>query len=219
VAAFYTKAMEHPQKSSSQSNNPHPSFRVQSCWSQAGVGTCFVLEQQPKSNKSTITIKKRMRIVLDLGCTPIFNETIRSNIVILTHGHLDHVAGKYYTNNMSCFNLFIIAMLKSKFYRNAICQVYSDMLVLTVSSVEGKNEFYKVIYCFCLSIALRLRSFIIYLCFINTANIFCKQNRNKTEPNKMKRKVNPDVLRAVCFSTNTRKGKRLFFRHGWLMSK
>jgi ribonuclease Z len=57
-----------------------PSFRIQSCWSKAGVGTCIVLDYQ-KTNS----------IVLDLGATPNYGDTLRSGVVLLTHGHLDHV--------------------------------------------------------------------------------------------------------------------------------
>ena len=35
--------------------------------------------------------KKRPRIVLDLGATPVYCESIRANTVLISHGHLDHV--------------------------------------------------------------------------------------------------------------------------------
>jgi len=62
------------------------SIRLLSCWSKAGVGTSSVLEYNPGTGG-----KKRPRIVLDLGATPIYEDAIRANTVFITHGHLDHV--------------------------------------------------------------------------------------------------------------------------------
>jgi len=46
-----------------------------------------------------------MRLVFDLGCTPIYEETIKSNTVIISHGHLDHVGaifGHARAHNVAC---------------------------------------------------------------------------------------------------------------------
>jgi len=61
-------------------------FDVEASWSQAGVGTSFVLKERTDH-------KKAFKIVFDLGCTPIFDSTIRANTVILSHGHIDHFGG------------------------------------------------------------------------------------------------------------------------------
>jgi len=61
-------------------------FDVKACWSQAGVGTSFVLEERAENNKG-------FNIVFDLGCTPVFDQSIKSNTVILSHGHIDHFGG------------------------------------------------------------------------------------------------------------------------------
>lgn len=62
------------------------SIRLVSCWSKAGVGTSVVLEYNPNNGG-----KKRPRIVLDLGATPIYDESIRANTVLISHSHLDHI--------------------------------------------------------------------------------------------------------------------------------
>jgi hypothetical protein len=65
-----------PKDSNSMSNEkvqPFPSvgpaFEVRSCWSKAGIGTCFVLEQKmpEHSMKMSNKVKSGMKIVFDLG--------------------------------------------------------------------------------------------------------------------------------------------------------
>mmetsp|Transcript_5795 Transcript_5795/g.8709 ORF Transcript_5795/g.8709 Transcript_5795/m.8709 type:complete len:471 (-) Transcript_5795:145-1557(-) len=59
----------------------HPSLDVKSCWSKAGIGTCFVLEE---------TQHKKFQVVFDMGCTPIFDQTMKASHVVLSHVHMDH---------------------------------------------------------------------------------------------------------------------------------
>lgn len=60
------------------------SMTLVSCWSKAGVGTSIVLEY-------TTGGKKRPRVVLDCGATPIFNDCIRASTILISHSHLDHI--------------------------------------------------------------------------------------------------------------------------------
>lgn len=57
-----------------------PLFRIKSCWSLAGIGTSIIIEY-----------KSGPCIVLDLGATPNYCDSFRASVVLLTHGHLDHV--------------------------------------------------------------------------------------------------------------------------------
>jgi len=77
-------------------------FRTVAIWSKAGVGTSLVLETKPvvglddgsiKNKKSTEKTKdvKGTRVVFDIGATPCFDESIKSSIVIISHGHIDHI--------------------------------------------------------------------------------------------------------------------------------
>lgn len=61
------------------------SINLVSCWSKAGVGTSIVLEYSGPDSK------KRSRIVLDCGATPIYEDAIRASTVLVSHSHLDHV--------------------------------------------------------------------------------------------------------------------------------
>lgn len=65
------------------------SFKLKSIWSKAGIGTCSIFEYESSSFPST----KNFKVVFDLGSTPIFDETISANHIILSHGHLDHIGG------------------------------------------------------------------------------------------------------------------------------
>jgi ribonuclease BN (tRNA processing enzyme) len=59
-------------------------FRVVNCWSKAGIGTSITVAYgDPKSNGP--------RIALDLGATPAFEDTIHASVVLLSHGHIDHI--------------------------------------------------------------------------------------------------------------------------------
>jgi len=72
------------------------SFHVKSSWSKAGIGTCFVLEDNTN---------KKFNVVFDLGCTPIFDKTMKANHVILSHVHLDHfgaIFGHARAHSMVC---------------------------------------------------------------------------------------------------------------------
>ena len=57
-----------------------PLFRIKSCWSLAGIGTSIVIEY-----------KTGPCIVMDLGATPNYADSLRASVVLLTHGHLDHM--------------------------------------------------------------------------------------------------------------------------------
>ena len=57
-------------------------FKLVACWSKAGIGTSIVVE----SSLGT-------RIALDIGATQIFHEAAPAKIVLVTHGHLDHIGG------------------------------------------------------------------------------------------------------------------------------
>lgn len=61
-------------------------FQIKASWSKAGIGTCIIVEQ-------SLLAKKKLTLVFDLGCTPIFDQTIPSNHVLISHGHLDHIGG------------------------------------------------------------------------------------------------------------------------------
>ena len=63
-------------------NRLEPYFRLVAVWSKSGIGTSIVVE----SHVGT-------RIALDIGSTRIFHETVSAKIVLVTHGHLDHIAG------------------------------------------------------------------------------------------------------------------------------
>ena len=64
-------------------------FRTVATWSKAGVGTSIVLETcSPCDDKQK---NKGTRIVFDIGATPCFDEAILSSIVIISHGHIDHI--------------------------------------------------------------------------------------------------------------------------------
>lgn len=95
-------------------------FKIVSCWSKAGVGTSIVLDycnspvgkagSQNKINKETNCdenlpkekggkVKENIasrppklpRIVFDLGATPCFNDAISAGVVLISHGHMDHI--------------------------------------------------------------------------------------------------------------------------------
>jgi ribonuclease BN (tRNA processing enzyme) len=69
-------------------NEKNPSFKLKSIWSKAGIGTCSIFEYV-----TSLQSTKNFTVVFDLGSTPIFDETIPVNHVILSHGHLDHIGG------------------------------------------------------------------------------------------------------------------------------
>eukprot|EP00557_Chaetoceros_sp_GSL56_P006772 CAMPEP_0176493448 /NCGR_PEP_ID=MMETSP0200_2-20121128/9554_1 /TAXON_ID=947934 /ORGANISM="Chaetoceros sp., Strain GSL56" /LENGTH=378 /DNA_ID=CAMNT_0017891111 /DNA_START=137 /DNA_END=1273 /DNA_ORIENTATION=- len=62
-------------------------FEVKACWSKAGIGTSILLQQKSDNDS------KGFKLVFDLGCTPIFEQTISSNAVVISHGHVDHFGG------------------------------------------------------------------------------------------------------------------------------
>jgi ribonuclease BN (tRNA processing enzyme) len=65
-------------------NSSYCNFRIVNCWSKAGIGTSVTLAYgDPKSNGP--------RIALDLGATPAFEDTIIASVVLLSHGHIDHI--------------------------------------------------------------------------------------------------------------------------------
>ena len=57
-----------------------PLFRIKSCWSKAGIGTCTVIQHNAGPS-----------LVLDLGATPNYGDALQASVILLTHGHLDHV--------------------------------------------------------------------------------------------------------------------------------
>ena len=63
-------------------------FRTVATWSKAGVGTSIVLETCSQCNDAQ---NKGTRIVFEIGATPCFDEAILSSIVIISHGHIDHI--------------------------------------------------------------------------------------------------------------------------------
>lgn len=59
-------------------------FRIVNCWSKAGIGTSVTVAYgDSKSNGP--------RIAFDLGATPAFEDTIHASVVLLSHGHIDHI--------------------------------------------------------------------------------------------------------------------------------
>eukprot|EP00521_Asterionellopsis_glacialis_P007181 CAMPEP_0195289526 /NCGR_PEP_ID=MMETSP0707-20130614/5766_1 /TAXON_ID=33640 /ORGANISM="Asterionellopsis glacialis, Strain CCMP134" /LENGTH=436 /DNA_ID=CAMNT_0040349543 /DNA_START=126 /DNA_END=1433 /DNA_ORIENTATION=+ len=89
-------------------------FKIVSCWSKAGVGTSIVLDycnsptagadgkqvnqkkvSHPKDKdkeKTKLNRSPRLpRIVFDLGATPCFDDAISSGVVLISHGHMDHI--------------------------------------------------------------------------------------------------------------------------------
>lgn len=83
-------------KNNTKKNKSQPSFDVKSCWSKAGIGTCFVLEE---------TTHKKFQVVFDLGCTPIFDQTMTASHVVLSHVHMDHfgaIFGHARAHSMVC---------------------------------------------------------------------------------------------------------------------
>ena len=75
--------------------------RLVACWSKAGIGTSVVVEYNNNNNNSHGKQQQQQRknrgarIVLDIGATPIFDETIPSSVVLLSHGHIDHVGALF----------------------------------------------------------------------------------------------------------------------------
>lgn len=72
-------------------------FRIVNCWSKAGIGTSIVLAYEHPKNGP--------KIVLDLGATPAFDHAIHASVVLLTHGHVDHVGAIFSharAHKMSC---------------------------------------------------------------------------------------------------------------------
>ena len=67
---------------------PPCNFHVVNCWSKAGVGTSIILAfgENPKTNGPSSA-----RIALDLGATPAFGESVPASVVLLSHGHVDHI--------------------------------------------------------------------------------------------------------------------------------
>jgi ribonuclease BN (tRNA processing enzyme) len=70
-------------------NGEHYGFKLKSIWSKAGIGTCSIFEYE----SSLFPSAKNFKVVFDLGSTPIFDETISANHIVLSHGHLDHIGG------------------------------------------------------------------------------------------------------------------------------
>lgn len=60
-------------------------FEIVSAWSCAGVGTCLVIEHYDA----------KIRLALDLGCTPNFADAIPASHVIISHSHLDHIGAVF----------------------------------------------------------------------------------------------------------------------------
>ncbi len=88
----------------STSNN----LQVVACWSKAGIGTCIVLDykiQQPQPREAAISCSssRGCRLVLDLGATPCFAEAITADVVLISHGHLDHIGAIFsHARAVSC---------------------------------------------------------------------------------------------------------------------
>ena len=77
------------------------SFRPVACWSKAGIGTCIVLEY--KNEKKNNENDKGARVTLDLGATPCFTEALSSDVVLISHGHLDHIGAIFsHARAVSC---------------------------------------------------------------------------------------------------------------------
>jgi ribonuclease BN (tRNA processing enzyme) len=88
-------------------------FQIVNCWSLAGLGTSISLsfcpsteDTKPGTNTNSIdtksplstsssssspTLLRRPQIILDLGATPIYGDATSASIILLTHGHLDHI--------------------------------------------------------------------------------------------------------------------------------
>ena len=89
-------------------------FRIAGCWSKAGVGTSIVIEYNTNSTRDNNNNrgggggghgKRGARIALDLGATTCINEAIYAPVVLLTHGHIDHVGAVFSharAHNMCC---------------------------------------------------------------------------------------------------------------------
>jgi metal-dependent hydrolase (beta-lactamase superfamily II) len=79
------KMNEHSATITSTTNHDETSyFNVLKSWSLGGIGTSILVESRMGT-----------RIVLDVGSTPIFHDTVSANIVIISHGHLDHSGGMF----------------------------------------------------------------------------------------------------------------------------
>jgi ribonuclease BN (tRNA processing enzyme) len=65
---------------------PSRHLSILNCWSKAGIGTSIVLscDGEGKNNAGS-------RIALDMGTTPAFGDCMSASVVLLTHGHVDHV--------------------------------------------------------------------------------------------------------------------------------
>ncbi len=72
-------------------------WNIISSWSQAGIGTSFVLELNPGSEQQRrdSSTTKTHRIAFDMGATPSFEDAIPAKHVFLSHGHIDHVGALF----------------------------------------------------------------------------------------------------------------------------
>ena len=98
----HTHEAESAQRQQKQSVALQKSrVRLVACWSKAGIGTSVVVEYNNNNNNSHGKQQQQQRknrgarIVLDIGATPIFDETIPSSVVLLSHGHIDHVGALF----------------------------------------------------------------------------------------------------------------------------
>ena len=68
--------------------SPTPcNFHILNCWSKAGIGTSIILAfGDPTTNGPSSA-----RVALDLGATPAFGESVPASVVLLSHGHIDHI--------------------------------------------------------------------------------------------------------------------------------
>lgn len=78
------------------------------------MGTSIVLEYNPGNGS-----KKRPRIVLDLGATSIYEDSIRANTILITHGHLDHVGAIFSharAHSVACSGYVRVYLIENDLY-------------------------------------------------------------------------------------------------------